>query len=151
VRDTAFPPSPTGLLALRGLRTAPQLDAAAREVLRSELKEALAPCDWFTIGVMAPSSSAAVATLRRLEASLGWPALRHQELAVEGVDDHDTAGADPAGPVFLKGNQRSGTYLLRPESGLGEGILISGHHTDDPLLGATWGPLPLDLFAQTDA
>ena len=73
------------------------------------------------------------------------------EIAIEAPDDHDTAGADPAGAVFLKGNQHSGTYLVRPESGLGEGILISGHHLDDPSRGDTWGPLPLDLFAQADA
>ncbi len=110
-------PCPTGLAALRGLRTAPLLDAAGRESLRRELVAALAP----------------------------------QELAIEAPDDHDTAGADPAGAVFLKGNQRTGTFGLRPEGGLGEGILISGHHLDDPSRGDTWGPLPLDLFAQADA
>jgi hypothetical protein len=53
-----------------------------------------------------------------------------------------------AGPVFLKGNQHSGQFLLRAEAGLGEGILISGHLNGkpDPALEATWGPLPLDLF-----
>ncbi len=140
--------SPLG--ALSGLRSAPLLDAARQADLRRELTAALAPCSWFTIGVMAPSAAAAIAALRSCEAALGWPALREQELAIEAPDDHDTAGADPAGAVFLKGNQHTGTYLLRPESGLGEGILISGHH-DDPALGDTWGPLPLDLFAQADA
>ncbi len=144
-------PCPTGLAALRGLRTAPLLDAAGRESLRRELVAALAPCAWFTIGVMAPSATAAVAALRACETSLGWSPLREQELAIEAPDDHDTAGADPAGAVFLKGNQRTGTFGLRPEGGLGEGILISGHHLDDPSRGDTWGPLPLDLFAQADA
>ena len=53
-----------------------------------------------------------------------------------------------AGPVFLKGNQHSGQFLLRAEAGLGEGILISGHLNGepDPALEGTWGPLPLDLF-----
>jgi hypothetical protein len=49
--------------------------------------------------------------------------------------------------VFLKGNQRSGSYLLRQEDGLGEGLLITGHHSEDPSVEGTWGPLPLDLFA----
>ena len=138
------------LAALRGLRSAPLLDAAGQAELRRDLTAAPAPCSWFTNGVMAPSAAAAIAALRACEAALGWPPLREQELAIEAPDDHDTAGADPAGAVFLKGNQHSGTYLVRPESGLGEGILISGHH-EDPALGDTWGPLPLDLFAPADA
>jgi hypothetical protein len=147
----SHPASPTSpLAALRGLRSAPVLDGAGQAALRRELKAALAPCSWFTIGVMAPSAAVAIAALRSCEAALGWPPLRQQELAIEAPDDHDPSGADPAGAVFLKGNQHTGTYLLRPESGLGEGILISGHH-DDPALGDTWGPLPLDLFAQVDA
>ncbi len=146
--DPSSPTSP--LAALRGLRSAPLLDAAGQAELRRELTAALAPCRWFTIGVMAPSAAAALAALRSCEAALGWSPLREQELAIEAPDDHDTAGADPAGAVFLKGNQHTGTYLLRPESGLGEGILISGHH-EDPALGDTWGPLPLDLFAQAGA
>ena len=144
----AASPGPA-LQALRGLRTAPVLDAPAREALRQELAQAMEPCAWFTIGVMAPSAAAALATLRLCEGSLGWPALQPQELAVELVDDHDSAAADPAGSVFLKGNQRTGTYLLRPEAGLGEGILISGHHPENPAVEDTWGPLPLDLFADT--
>jgi len=43
--------------------------------------------------------------------------------------------------------QRTGTYLLRQEDGLGEGLLITGHHSGDPSVEGTWGPLPLDLFA----
>jgi hypothetical protein len=151
VSEPSSSPSPlSSLAALRGLRSAPLLDATAREGLRRELTAVMAPCTWFTIGVMAPSAAAAIAALRSCEACLGWLPLREQELVIEAPDDHDTAGADPASAVFLKGNQHSGTYLLRPESGLGEGILISGHH-DDPALGDTWGPLPLDLFVQTDA
>jgi hypothetical protein len=48
--------------------------------------------------------------------------------------------------VFLKGNQHTGLALLRAESGLGEGVLISGHGADDPSSEDTWGPLPLDFF-----
>jgi hypothetical protein len=55
------------------------------------------------------------------------------------------------GPVFLKGNQRTGTILLRQEANLGEGLLITGHRPDHPELEGTWGPLPLDLFDDTPA
>ena len=144
------PATPT-LQALRGCRTAPILAASAREVMRQELAQVMEPCAWFTIGVMAPSAAVALATLRLCEGALGWDALHPQELSVEAVEEHDTAIADPAHGVFLKGNQRTGSYLVRPESGLGEGILISGHHPDNPAVEDTWGPLPLNLFAQADA
>ena len=63
------------LVDLRGLRTAPSLTEPERQVLRQELQERLAACDWFTVGVMAPSGAAATATLRRCEAALGWSPL----------------------------------------------------------------------------
>ncbi len=100
----------------------------------------LGACGWFTVGIMAPSSSSAVAVLRQLEAALGWPALRPAE-----AGDGEQAGAP--GPVFLKGNQRTGLFQLRREDGLGEGVLITGHGAPDPAAEDTWGPLPLDLFA----
>ena len=96
----AASPGPA-LQALRGLRTAPVLDAPAREALRQELAQAMEPCAWFTIGVMAPSAAAALATLRLCEGSLGWPALQPQELAVELVDDHDSAAADRFAAVLF--------------------------------------------------
>lgn len=129
-------PQLSGPLAdLRGLRTAPALDDQQRLLLREALRAALVPCSWFTIGVMAASATAAVDSLRRWEAALGWPPLQ--------ADDVATAAP---GPVFLKGNQRSGHYWLRQESGLGVGVLISGHNPDDPSVEDTWGPFPLDLF-----
>jgi hypothetical protein len=143
--------APYGPDQLRGLRSAPALSPDQRAQLRAELRPLVARCAWFTIGVMAPSTAAALAALRVWEGALGWPPLQPQPLGFEPVDDHDSAGADPAGTVFLKGNQRTGTYLLRPERGLGEGVLISGHHPDNPAVEDTWGPLPLNLFAQTDA
>lgn len=146
-----LPSASDPLRSLCGLRTAPSLQVGERRQLRAALTQALAGCEWFTLGVMAPSAGAAVAALRTCERALGWPALQEQRLAIETVDDHDTAAADPEGPVFLKGNQRTGSYLLRPESGLGEGILITGHNPADPSREDTWGPLPLDLFAADGA
>lgn len=129
-------PSPA-LAGLRGLRTAPALDGAASAALRLELDAALAGCEWFTIGVMAADAAAAVAALRACERACGWTPL-------QGADP----GSDPeaGGPVFLKGNQRNGTYLLRREPGLGEGLLITGHSLVDPEAEDTWGPLPLKFF-----
>ncbi|KEF43244.1 MAG: hypothetical protein ER33_00425 [Cyanobium sp. CACIAM 14] len=130
-----------GVAGLRGLRSAPALEAEQCRRLREELLSLLAPCGWFTVGIMAPSPTAALAALRSLESALGWSALEPAEEA-DGAADAGTA----AGPVFLKGNQRSGQFLLRREDGLGEGILITGHEADDPAAADTWGPFPLDLF-----
>jgi hypothetical protein len=156
--DPVVPPTAAVLPALRGLRSAPLLAEHQRQELRAALKDSLAGCEWFTLGVMAPSVPAAVAALRACERAQGWPALQEQLPAIEsheaptggnassGRDDSSTGAAEPEGPVFLKGNQRNGTYLLRSESGLGEGILITGHNPADPSRQDTWGPLPLDLF-----
>jgi hypothetical protein len=50
-------------------------------------------------------------------------------------------------PVFLKGNQRTGLFQIRPEAGLGMGLLITGQEGQTAIGSETWGPLPLDLFA----
>ena len=126
------------LAALRGLRTAPGLDAADRRALRSELETHLRACHWFTVGVMAPAALEAVAALRHLEAALGWAALE--------LDPAGEALAAIEGPVFLKANQRTGRFLVRRELGLGEGLLITGHNPADSTCEDTWGPLPLDFF-----
>lgn len=135
--STGQPAAAPGVLsALRGLRTAPELSEDERQMLRAELNGVMVACPWFTIGVMAPTAAMAIATLRRYESALGWPSLVSNE-----------ASDDPIpGPAFLKGNQRSGSFLLRSEEGLGEGVLISGQHPEDASLTDTWGPLPLDLF-----
>jgi len=123
---------------LRGLRSAPELSAPQHDQLRQELAARLAGCDWFTLGVMAPSGLAAVQALRTLEAALGWKALE--------PDPASPHPQDVEGSAFLKGNQNTGRFQLRPESGLGEGLLISGHNLADPSTEDTWGPLPLNFF-----
>jgi hypothetical protein len=125
--------------SLRGLRSAPQTSELERQQLQQELQTAIASCEWFTVGVMAPSAQEAVAALRSLEQGLGWEAL------VLDPSGEDLASID--GPVFLKGNQNNGRFLVRRESGLGEGLLITGHNPVDPALEDTWGPLPLQLFS----
>lgn len=127
------------LAELRGLRSAPTLTPEQAAGLRAELLQQLQGCDWFTIGVMAPSAAAAVQALRAAEAALQWQALE--------LDPAGEALASIEGPVFLKGNQNSGRFLVRRESGLGEGLLITGHSPADPAAEDTWGPLPLNLFS----
>ncbi len=141
--SASFSPDGSDLLAsLRGLRTAPRLDATQRLQLRQALDERLAACQWFTVGVMAQDRQAAVACLRSLEASRGWSPLQE-----EGEVEAAGAGCSAGGPVFLKGNQRTGGFRVRLEAGLGEGLLITGHNPEAPEVEDTWGPLPLDLFA----
>jgi len=123
---------------LRGLRSAPQLTAAQRTNLRLELSDRLEACDWFTIGVMAPSSSVALNALQRCQQALGWKPLE--------LDPASPRPEDVAGATFIKGNQNTGRFQLRPESGLGEGVLITGHSLADPDAEDTWGPLPLTFF-----
>ena len=129
----------TDLAGLRGLRTAPALDATQGRRLHDELTDRLGACGWFTVGIMAPSAAAALTALRELEAALGWPSL-------QPGDAGDKEPGGESGPVFLKGNQRTGLFHLRREDGLGAGILITGQEGSDPADEDTWGPLPLNLF-----
>ncbi len=128
----------SALAELRGLRSAPTLSVQPRRALLAELRHHLGRCAWFTIGVMAPSGAAAVGALRAAEAALGWPAL--------ALDPASARPEDVDGPAFLKGNQTTGRFLVRPEPGLGEGVLITGHNPADAGAEDTWGPLPLDGF-----
>ena len=133
---------PSLLASLKGLRTAPELASGQQAQLLEELTQTMATCEWFTVGVMAPSAALAVATLRALEQRFSWETL-----------ELDPAGEELAtieGPVFLKANQNNGRFLVRRESGLGEGLLITGHNPVDPSTEDTWGPLPLALFANED-
>jgi hypothetical protein len=128
----------SGLESLRGLRTSPQLSTEQQAELQRELQPLLQRCDWFTIGVMAPSAAAAVQALRAAEQANGWQAL--------DLDPAGEALTSMQGPVFLKGNQNTGRFLVRRETGLGEGLLITGHSPADPDAEDTWGPLPLTFF-----
>ena len=116
------------------LRTSPEINHSDRENMMSELVNSMKSCDWFTIGIMAQSADEAVNALRNLEKKQNWPA--HRLLS----------RPEQAGPVFLKANQVSGHAHARIEYGLGEGILISGHSSDESQMTTTWGPLPLDFF-----
>ncbi len=127
-----------GLAALRGLRSAPVFHGPQKAAVRAELESLLARCDWFTLGVMAPSAGAAMCCLSQLQTALSWQPL-DLDPACEALEAIE-------GPVFLKGNQSTRRFLVRRETGLGEGLLITGHSTTDPDVEDTWGPLPLDFF-----
>ncbi len=140
---------------LRGLRSAPPLSEPQRLQLIRELEQAIAPFSWFTLGVMAPDAETAIGVLRRVETALGWPALQPVGNAPADLSDPALSAsgaapfanaAPPSLPVFLKGNQRTGQYQLRPEAGLGVGLLITGQEAATAIASETWGPLPLDLF-----
>ena len=131
-------PAITALADLNRLRSAPQLSSRERKELKSELIAEMNHFAWFTVGVMAPSSTDAMICLRALELAMGWPAMQLE----------DETRIDSG--VFLKANQSTGCIRIRAEAGLGEGFLISGHQAESqqlgPQSGPTWGPLPLDLF-----
>lgn len=129
------------LETLCGLRTAPELSDQQRRQLRRELFERMATCEWFTVGVMAADGATAIGALRQLERAAGWQALQGEGPEI------DSAGNGQGVGVFLKANQNTGGFRLRPESGLGLGVLISGHSAVEPEAEGTWGPFPLDFFA----
>ncbi len=119
---------------LNTLRTAPELSQSQTQTLESELTSQMNKSQWFTVGIMAPSSAKAIRAMRNIEAYFKWPEMK--------LMDNPTA----IGPVFLKANQSSAEIRVRVEQGLGEGILISGHDQDPNEPSTNWGPLPLDFF-----
>lgn len=134
---------PFTLSSLRRERTAPRLNPDQSELLLAEITEALQRCEWFTIGVMASNSELAVRALRGIESKYGWQALRPANETPVASKANLTVQTNG---VFLKGNQATGTYSLRSETGLGEGLLITGHNFENPEFEGTWGPFPLDFF-----
>ena len=119
---------------LNKMRSAPNLSNRKNKELLNELKTVLADADWFTIGIMAPSSKLAIFTLKEMETLFKWSAMNIVEQSKED------------GPVFLKANQKTGDIHVRIEYGLGEGILLGCHsqtHEEDFEI---FGPLPLNFF-----
>ena len=90
--------------------------------------------DWYTIGVMAPSSKQAIFIIKEMEKHFGWPAMKVKNKPKE------------IGPVFLKANQRTGDIHIRIEYGLGEGVLLSCQYNNDQKVARTFGPFPLGFF-----
>ncbi len=117
------------------LRTAPILDKYKYLKFLNELSSYMKTADWFTVGIMAPSSIIAINTLREMESNLKWKTMKLNNKLNE------------TGPVFLKANQKSGDFYIRIEHGLGEGILLSCQYDSDSSDAETFGPFPLDFFS----
>ena len=122
------------LFDLNNLRSAPQLTKRQLEKLLKELEVNIMKADWMTIGVMAPSYSAAIKALKSISKKYSFIKFRNLESL------HAT------GSVFLKGNQKTGNVFIRSENGLGEGILITCQYNEEAQESGTFGPFPLDFF-----
>ena len=122
------------LLDLNRLRSAPKLSKRKVKKLQLELEANIINADWMTIGIMAPSEYAAKAALKSI--CKKYPSLKFRN--VESLHAN--------GSVFLKGNQKTGNVFIRPEDGLGEGILLTCQYEHDFEVLSTFGPLPLDFF-----
>ena len=119
---------------LQILRSAPQLSKSQIKKLLKELELNIKNADWITIGIMAPNEKKAIKALQSI--SKKYSSITFRELDCLNED----------GSVFLKGNQKTGNVYIRPENGLGEGILLTCQYDEDPKESSTFGPLPLDFF-----
>jgi len=124
------------LKSLNKLRSAPELDSLESKFLKEELLTYMEIADWFTIGIMSPSSTLAISILREMELIFNWPKM---------ILDNDIS---LDGPVFLKANQNTLDIHIRIEYGLGEGILLSCQYYEEKKDTDTFGPLPLNFFSE---
>ncbi|MBO8221355.1 DUF1824 family protein [Prochlorococcus marinus] len=122
------------LVDLNSLRSAPLLSDNQVKKILEELETYIYNADWITIGIMAPSDTRAIETLKSI--SKKYSSIK--------FDNLDSLHAD--GSVFLKGNQKTGNVFVRSEDGLGEGILITCQYDENAQESNTFGPLPLDFF-----
>ena len=122
------------LADLNKYKTAPVLDSNQTQKLSAELDLKIEDSDWLTIGVMAKSDVEAKIALRTII----------QKYSFIKFKDFETLKA--LGNVFLKGNQKTGEVYIRPEYGLGEGILLTCQYNDSSKNSMTYGPFPLIFF-----
>ena len=122
------------LVDLNSLRTAPLLSNSQVKKLLKELETNIFNADWITIGIMAPSHTKAIESLKSI--SKKYSSITFANL--------DSLHAD--GSVFLKGNQKTGNVFIRSENGLGEGILLTCQYDNESKESSTFGPLPLNFF-----
>ena len=119
---------------LNRLRSAPQLKKSQIKKLLKELERNFKNADWITIGIMAPTEHDAIEALQTI--SNKYSSIKFRDVNCLPSD----------GSVFLKGNQKTGNVYIRPENGLGEGILLTCQYDEDSKESSTFGPLPLDFF-----
>ena len=120
---------------LNKYKSAPILDIYQSQKLLRELETEICDSDWLTIGVMAKSDVEAKIALRTI-------IQRYALLTFKDFEDLKAIGN-----VFLKGNQKTGEVYIRSENGLGEGILLSCQYIDLSKSSNTFGPFPLNFFA----
>ena len=116
------------------LRSAPKLDKEQRKQLMQQLNNIINNSDWLTIGVMSTSLTKGINAIRRIEETFNYNEMKCINLPMTN------------GPIFIKANQKTGEIHGRIEYGLGEGILITCHHSDPSFISRTMGPFPLDFF-----
>ena len=122
------------LTDLNSLRTAPILSKVQIKKLLEELETNIFNADWITIGIMAPSHTKAIESLKSI--SKKYSSIKFGNLDLNNSD----------GSIFLKFNQKTGSVFVRSENGLGEGILITCQYDDQFKESNTFGPLPLNFF-----
>ena len=124
------------LADLNKYKTAPLLDSSQSQKLSAELDSKIEDSDWLTIGVMAKSDVEAKIALRTIIQKYSF------------IKFKDFEGLKALGNVFLKGNQKTGEVYIRPEYGLGEGILLTCQYNDPSRDSMTYGPFPLIFFCE---
>tara|TARA_B100000674_G_scaffold418479_1_gene368958 strand:- start:184 stop:573 length:390 start_codon:yes stop_codon:yes gene_type:complete len=122
------------LADLNRYKTAPALDYYQSQKLSAELDSRIEDSDWLTIGVMAKSDVEAKIALKTIIQKYSF------------IKFKDFEGLQALGHVFLKGNQKTGEVYIRPDYGLGEGILLTCQYNDSSKNSMTYGPFPLIFF-----
>ena len=122
------------LIDLNKYKSAPLLDLNQSKKLAKELDIKIRNCDWITIGVMAESDFEAKIALKMIIKKYSFKNFK------------DFKDLRASGNVFLKGNQKTGEVYIRPEYGLGEGILLTCQYNDSSQNSLTYGPFPLSFF-----
>ena len=122
------------LADLNNLRSAPFLSEAKSLRILHQIDEKVLNSDWITIGIMAKSDEDAKEALNSII----------RKYNCKSFKNFDQINA--IGNVFLKANQKSGEVYIRPENGLGEGILLTCQYDDLSIYSQTYGPFPLNLF-----
>ena len=130
------------LVDLNSLRSAPLLSNSQIKKLLKELETNIFNADWITIGIMAPSNTKAIESLKSI--SKKYSSIKFGNLDLNKFGNLDLNNSD--GSVFLKFNQKTGSVFVRSENGLGEGILITCQYDDEFKESNTFGPLPLNFF-----
>lgn len=117
------------LLASFDCQTPPEIDPSQ---LREALLQVAQASDYQFLGICADSIDQAKSALATYAKALNY----------SPCDLPDLAGA-----VYVKFNGRSGGGYAEPYGGFSRGVLVSCQSADADGVNATYGPLPIDLFA----